>query len=185
MGAQPSSRQLHINCTNKQTSNINNNNINNKIHLHKKRNWKKEKKRKTTTTKKKTKQKKNKHHHHHTNTTPTTETWNVDYRCNQTWRQHVMWVFLRSWCYVRDRDELSACGHRNRGHRNQSDGLSHPVRDVNFITHQVLRDGDELGTNQMVTVTLWQTHGVVFIIDNDNVHLSCAHQRPERSHDTY
>ena len=38
--------------------------------------------------------------------------------------------------------------------RNQSDGLSHPVRDVNFITHQVLRDGDELGTNQMVAVTL-------------------------------
>ena len=43
---------------------------------------------------------------------------------------------------------------RNCGHRNQSDGLSHPVRDVNFIIHQVLRDGDELGTNQMVAVTL-------------------------------
>ena len=24
-----------------------------------------------------------------------------------------------------------------------------------------------------------------FITNNNNVHLSCAHQRPERSHDTY
>ena len=29
----------------------------------------------------------------------------------------------------------------------------------------------------------WMTYH--FIVHNNNVHLSCAHQRPERSHDTY
>ena len=29
------------------------------------------------------------------------------------------------------------------------------------------------------------TGSAAFLTSNNNVHLSCAHQRPERSHDTY
>ena len=41
------------------------------------------------------------------------------------------------------------------------------------------------GVRSSVTFSLRAGKHLAGKIDNNNVHLSCAHQRPERSHDTY
>ena len=77
----------------------------------------------------------------------------------------------------------------DEGHFNVSvgsDGQSHKTVSThhNLLKRKERRSGIEPMSFCLPALPLGQT-GSRKINNNNNVHLSCAHQRPERSHDTY
>ena len=46
-------------------------------------------------------------------------------------------------------------------------------------------DGQRINSAAARELPSLLTSGLSFTYNNNNVHLSCAHQRPQRSHDTY